>query len=298
MGFLALGVAIIALQDPIIKSVMEDHAVTEAIVVRSIAALPIFLVLLWQARDFRALLTGRPGVLIGRGALFMVSYTAYFLAFPEMPLANVVALFFTAPLFIVALSPLVLGERQSAGRWLAVAVGFAGAVVIAQPVGGGLGWAALLPLTAAVFYALGQLVARRYGDAASATVMSFHQNLVYLVGASAFALIAAPIAATGGEGAAAFLLRAWQWPDPTTLALMALTGPIAVGGTIFLTKAYREAPPGAVTTIEYTMLLWAALWGFAFFAEVPDVATIVGAVLIVASGVYAMTRAAGPTRHP
>lgn len=292
MGILALGVAIICLQDPIIKAVMAEYAVTEAIVVRSLAALPIFAALLWIARDVRAVWRGRPWILVLRGVIFMVSYTCYFLAFPEMPLANVVALYFTAPLWVVALSPVVLGERQAPSRWLAVAVGFAGAVVIAQPVGGGLGWAALLPLAAGAFYATGQLVARRVGDAASATVMSFHQNTVYLVGASAFALVASPWTAAGGEGALGFLLRTWQWPAPEALLLMALTGPIAVGGTILLTKAYREAPPGAVTTIEYTALLWAAVWGYLFFAEVPDLATVVGAVLIVGSGAYAMTRAA------
>ena len=297
MGVLALGVATIALQDPIIKSVMGDYAVTEAIVIRSLAALPIFAVVLWLTRDWGAVLRNRPGVLILRGAIFMVSYTCYFLAFPEMPLANVVALYFTAPLWVVALSPLVLGERQSASRWIAVVVGFAGAVVIAQPVGGGLGWAALLPLTAGAFYATGQLVARRHGDAASSAVMSFHQNTVYLVGASVFALVVAPFATRDGEGAAAFLLRAWEWPEPTALLLLALTGPIAVGGTILLTQAYRSAPPGAVTTVEYTALIWAALWGFLFFGEVPDLTTAIGAALIVGSGAYAMTRASA-TRSP
>ena len=86
--------------------------------------------------------------------------------------------------------------------------------------------------------------------------------------------------------------RRQAWPDPTALVLMILTGPIAVGGTVLLTKPYREAPPGAVTTIEYTLLLWAALWGFVFFGEVPGPATVIGAALIVASGAYAMTRAA------
>lgn len=297
MGVLALGVAVICLQDPIIKAVMADYAVSEAIVIRSLAALPIFAVLLWLARDWRAVWRERPGPLIARGVIFMVSYSCYFLAFPEMPLANVVALYFTAPLWVVALSPLVLGERQSAARWIAVLVGFAGALVIARPAGGGLDWAVLLPLAAGAFYASGQLMARRYGDVASATVMSFHQNSVYLIGASAFALVIAPFATTGGEGAAGFLLRAWQWPEPTALVLMALTGPIAVGGTILLTQAYRSAPPGAVTTVEYSALIWAALWGFLFFGEVPGPATVIGAILIVASGAYAMTRTAA-TRSP
>jgi drug/metabolite transporter (DMT)-like permease len=127
--------------------------------------------------------------------------------------------------------------------------------------------------------------------------MSFHQNTVYLVGASVFALAVAPVATRGGESAAAFLLRAWEWPEPTALLLLALTGPIAVGGTILLTQAYRSAPPGAVTTVEYTALIWAALWGLVVFGEVPNLATVVGAVLIVGSGAFAMTRASA-TRSP
>ena len=73
-------------------------------------------------------------------------------------------------------------------------------------------------------------------------------------------------------------------------------GPIAVGGTILLTKAYREAPPGAVTPLEYTALIWDALWGLVLFGEMPDAATIVGALVIIASGIFAVTRGAGRVR--
>ena len=69
-----------------------------------------------------------------------------------------------------------------------------------------------------------------------------------------------------------------------------LTGPIAVGGTIMLTKAYREAPPGAVTPLEYTALIWDAMWGVVLFSEVPDAGTIVGALVIIGSGIFAVSR--------
>ena len=94
----------------------------------------------------------------------------------------------------------------------------------------------------------------------------------------------------------AFLLRPWELPDPRDAILLGLCGPIAVGGTILLTKAYREAPPGAVTPLEYTALIWDALWGLVLFGEMPDAATIVGALVIIASGIFAVTRGAGRVR--
>lgn len=292
---LALGIFVMSLQDPIVKGLAGEYPVAQAIVIRSLAALPIFAVLIHRAGGWRILTAGRPGILLLRGGILMASYTAYYLAFPVMPLANVVALFFTSPLWVVALSPLLLRERQGWQRWVAVLIGFVGALIAVQPFGGGFGFAALLPVAAAATYALAMIFARRNDDAGSATVMAFHQNSVYLVGALAFTLLAAPFAvAPDVGGISGFLLRPWVMPDATALVLLLLTGPIAVGGTTLLTKAYREAPPGAVTVIEYTTLIWATLWGLAFFGEAPDAWTLVGAVLIIASGAFAMTRAIAP----
>jgi drug/metabolite transporter (DMT)-like permease len=294
---LGLGTLVITLQDPIIKATMDTYPVMEAVAIRSVVALPIFLVLLHRMGGWRVAFQANTRQAVVRALLFMTAYTAYFLAFPAMPLADVVALYFTAPLFVVLLSRPYLGERQSLSRWLAVLVGFAGALVVAQPGTGGIGWAAVLPVIAAALYAFGQLMARRYGEDTSATVLSFHQNWVYLVGAMVFSFIAAPFAAApGATGSLAFLTRAWEVPDAKDLVLLGLCGPIAVGGTILLTKAYREAPPGAVTPIEYMALIWDSLWGFLLFAEIPDAATIVGAVLIIASGVFAVTRGAAIAR--
>ena len=297
MLVLALGLFVITLQDPIIKATMGRYPLAEAIAFRTIVAMPIFLFLLHRLGGWRMAFQGNVRQAIIRALLFMVGYTAYFLAFPAMPLADVVALYFTAPLFVVALSRPFLGERQSASRWIAVLIGFGGALIVAQPGVGGLGWAALLPIAAAIGYGLGQLMARRYGDTMNATELSFHQNWVYLVGALLFAFIVSPIASTpDGGGTMAFLLRPWELPDPRDAILLGLTGPIAVGGTILLTKAYREAPPGAVTPLEYTALIWDALWGLLLFSEVPDATTIIGALVIIGSGIFAVTRGGGRVR--
>lgn len=297
MVTLAFGTLVITLQDPIIKALMGDYPVAEAVVIRSLVAMPIFAVLIWRMGGVRVIRAGNTRQSIIRALLFMVAYTTYYLAFPAMPLADAVALYFTAPLFVVLLSRPYLGERQSLSRWIAVGVGFAGALVVAQPGVGGIGLAALLPVSAAALYALGQLMARRYGEDTSATVMSFHQNAVYLVGALLFSFMIMPFASAPGEvGGMAFLTRAWVMPDATSLVLMAATGPIAVVGTILLTKAYREAPPGAVTPIEYLALLWDVGWGFLFFAEIPGLATLVGAALIIGSGIFAISRGSAVAR--
>jgi drug/metabolite transporter (DMT)-like permease len=291
MLVLAVGLFVITLQDPIIKATMGTYPLAEAITMRALVAMPIFLVLLRRAGGVRTAFSGNVRQAIIRALLFMVGYTAYFLAFPAMPLAAVVALYFTAPLFVVALSRPFLGERQSASRWIAVLVGFAGALIVAQPGAGGLGWAALLPITAAVGYGVGQLMARRYGGTMNATELSFHQNWVYLAGALLFAFVIAPLAhAPVDTGSLGFLLRPWEVPTAQDAILLGLTGPIAVGGTIMLTKAYREAPPGAVTPLEYTALIWDAMWGVVLFSEVPDAGTIVGALVIIGSGIFAVSR--------
>ena len=294
MATLALGTLVITLQDPIVKALMGSYPVAEAVTIRCVVALPIFIVLLRRTGGVRGAFAGDVRSAVVRAVLFMCAYTAYFLAFPAMPLADVVALYFTAPLFVVALSRPVLGERQSAARWAAVLVGFAGALVVAQPGGGGIGWSALLPIAAAALYALGQLLARRSRATMTAVDLSFHQNWVYLVGAFAFSAVIAPFAAApGATGSLAFLTRAWQVPDAHAALLLAACGPIAVAGTILLTTAYRDAPPGAVTPLEYLALLWDALWGLLLFAEVPTAWTVAGAALIIGSGVVAVTRGAG-----
>ncbi len=291
MLLLALGVLVIGVQDPIIKSLTGAYPASEALLIRSVAAMPLFAFLLWRARDIPALWRPKPAILVARASILLLAYTSYFLSFPAMPLANVVALYFTAPLFVVALSPLVVGERPTIARWVAVAVGFVGVLVIARPTEGGIDPFILLPLIAGATYAFGQLLARRGSGQGTATLMAYHQNAVFLIGAAAFAVIAAPFAAAPGtDGPAGFLLRAWSMPDAPGLFLMAACGPIAVVGTTLLAKAYREAPPSAVVPLEYTLLLWAILWGFLFFGEVPTLPTLIGAILIVAAGIFAMTR--------
>ena len=286
------GVFVFSFQDVVIKTVAGSYPVHEVITIRCVISIPILLAMLHWHGGIRALISPRMGWLALRGAALMVSYTAYYLAFPVLPLASIVALYFTVPLFITALAGPFLGEKIGLNRWIATLVGFAGVVVMMRPASGLFEWAALLPVASAFCYGTAALMARRLGATDSAPVMAFYQNLLFLTGA----LVLAALVGQGGyegdnTGSLGFLLRAWTMPTTTDMLLMAATGPIAAIGTVLLTQAYRMAEANLVASFEYTGLIWASLWGFTFWGEIPGLATLAGAALIVGAGLYMLTRA-------
>ncbi len=296
VAVLCAGVFVFALQDVIIKGVSGVYPVHEAIAIRCLTALPILLAMVHFRGGLARLISAQSGWLALRGGVMMVSYTCYYLSFPIMPLAKVVALFFTAPLFVTALAGPLLGERIGLRRWAATVIGFAGVVVIQRPGLDVFDIASLLPIVAALAYAAAQLMARRFGATESAPVMSFFQNVVYFLGAMAMA-----VAFRGfdphGAGSLAFLLRDWSMPTTTDLLLLGLCGPIAAVGMMLLTEAYRMSEVNFVTPFEYTGLIWATLWGFTVFGEVPAWTTLIGAVLIVGAGLYVLFGAKAPDIH-
>jgi drug/metabolite transporter (DMT)-like permease len=290
---LALGVMIFSTQDAIIKAISGDYAVTEAIVIRGIVALPILAVMVHFEAGLRNLLSPKRNVLVLRGAILLVAYTTYYMAFPALPLAEAIALFFVSPIMVTLLAGPMLGERVGLRQWFAVAIGFAGVLIILQPGSALFEPAALLSLVSAATYALSMVLARKLGVSEPATVMSFYQNAVYLVGA---AIIAAIFAGLGlkelGHPSLDFLVRPWVMPPLRDLLLMGACGAIAAVAMSLLTHAYRLGEANLVTVFEYTGMIWAPLWGFLFFSEIPRWTTFAGMVLIVAAGLYSLHAAA------
>ncbi len=290
---LTCGVFVFSIQDSIVKGLSGDYPVHEAVAIRSITALPILLYLVRRQSSSAGPTSGRRQ-LLGRGSIMFVAYLAYYLALAAMPLASVIALWFTGPLFLVALSGPMTGERADWRAWAVVGIGFVGVLITLRPSGGLLHPAALLPILSAATYAIGQLMARRLRGGASAPVMSLYQNTVYLFGAFALAFVLAPVATSSkGGGSTGFLMRAWAVPTPRDLALLALCGPIAALGGVLLSHAYRTAASSRLAPFEYTAILWGILWGVLIFDNVPAPLDLVGAALIVASGLVAVRQSSG-----
>lgn len=289
---LTLGIILISMQDGIIKGLSGDYAVTQAIVIRSIVALPIFLAMVHFETGLGNLRSRNLLPMLLRGLLMLSAYTSYYMVFPVLPLAEAVALFFTCPIFITLLAGPMLGERVRPGTWVAVLLGFAGVLIILRPGGSLFEPAALLSLVTAVTYAIAMIMARKLGRTEPASVMSFYQNGVYLVGGGLVASIFASLGVTHvSHRSLNFLVRQWTMPSTGDLLLMVACGIIAAVALPLLTHAYRRAEANLVTTLEYTAMIWVPLWGFLFFGEIPRLTTILGAALIVAAGLYAVRAA-------
>ncbi len=288
---LCAGILIISTQDAIIKAVSGDYAVTQAVATRSIVALPILLLFVHWEGGIRQILSPRFWALTFRGLILLVAYTSYYLAFPALPLAEAIVLFFTAPFLVTFLAAPILGERIELKAIIALFCGFAGVLIIMKPGYGFFEPAALFSLLSAITYALAMLFARKLGVSEPATVMAFYQNWVYLAGAGLMALAFHLAGITTAEHPSlAFLVRPWSWPDALSFAMMAATGAIAAVSMVLLTQAYRMADASLVSVFEYTGMIWAPLWGFLFFAEVPAASTLLGMLLILAAGLIVLVR--------
>lgn len=285
---LCAGVFVFTAQDTILKYVSGGYPLTEAMALRAIVAGPILGFLIWRTEGFAAL-GKNAGFLLARAVVLFFAYFAYYLAFPALPLADAVALYFTVPLFVAVLAGPYLGERANAKVWGAVLIGLIGVAVMLKPGAGLFEPAALLSLFSAAAYASGQLMARKRGTHTSAAVFAFWQNGFFLFVALAFPLIFMGLGINSApHPSLQFLVRPWIWPTTGDALLMLSCGVIAAAGTILLVNGYRWAPANTAAAFEYTGLVWVALFAFVFFGDIPSASTVIGSAFIVAAGLLAL----------
>lgn len=288
---LCAGIGLFSVQDLVIKLFSDRYPITQAMAVRSVVGLPLLLLLVWLGGGLRQLKSRRLGPIGLRAVMAFSAYMCYYMAIAALPLADVAALFFIAPLIISCLAVLFLGERLRLHTVLALLAGFAGVLVMLKPGAGVFEWAGLLVVGAATLYGGQQILARRLGGEVSAPVLTFYQNLAFLFGAPLLAALFSLFPLDdGGHPSLAFLLRPWVWPPAEDLSLMAATGVIASVAMTLLSQAYRLAPAAKVAIFEYSAILWAPLWGFLFFDEVPTALSLAGAALICGAGIFALRR--------
>lgn len=286
---LCTGALVFSLQDSVIKAISGDHAVTLAIMLRAIVSFPILVAMVAFAGGIRQLDTPHWPVLVLRGGVLLCAYTTYFMAFPALPLAEAIALYFMVPLLVTIMSGPLLGEHVTIKAWGAVAIGLIGVFVILRPGLGIFEPAALLSLVSAATYGYAMILARKYGGDVPATVMTFYQNVVYLLGALLIAVVVYVLGIEPpGHPSLDFLVRDWAVPNTRDMALMGFCGVVAAFGSTLLSQAYRLGQANVVTPFEYTGMVWAVVFGFAFFGEVPTWYTIIGMALIAVAGVLAL----------
>ena len=299
-GILALvvGIAVFSLQDVILKRLSGDYPLYQAMIIRSLTAVPLLLIIL-RLFDGRLTTIATPNwaLMLARGILNFVAYTAYYLGLAALPMADTVALFFTAPLFITIAAALVFRDRIGATNILALLAGFVGMLMIFNPSASVFDPAALLPVLAALGYALTQLAKRALGRTETAAAMTFWGNLTFLAGALALAAVFGSGAYDGAtHPSLAFLTRGWQPMPARDLGLFMACGVIASIGLSLLTYAYRVAPSASVAPFEYSFIIWGVLWGWVFWAQLPAALAWGGIALLIGAGLLVIRAEAQTTK--
>jgi drug/metabolite transporter (DMT)-like permease len=284
----ALGASLaFSVNDMAIKYLSGDYALHQVILFRSLVGMGLVLAVVLPFQGGRAALrTRRPGAQVLRGLCVVASNLFYFAGLAALTLAFTSAVFFVAPLLITALSVPLLGERVGPRRWAAVAVGFAGVLVMLDPAGG-IGWAAALPLLSALAYACMHLMTRHLRGTESAVSLTFHTQLCFVVVSAAMGL-----GFGGGQMAAqedpslAFLLRGWVWPVAGDWPVLVATGFGSAIGGLLIAQAYRLGEAGVIAPFEYVAVPLAIFWGLVVFHEWPGARQWLGIALICGAGLY------------
>ena len=207
-----------------------------------------------------------------RAGLNIFAMLAFFMALSLTPLARVQALAFTAPLFATLIAIFVLGERVGPRRWAALVVGFSGAMLVIRPGFAGLDSGSLLVLASAAIWAVTMIVIKNLARTESSVTIT-----VYML------LFMTPLSLPPA-------LLYWQWPTAEQLVWLAFAALAGTLGQMSMAQAFRLADATAVMPLDFLKLIWGALLGYWFFAEIPDLWTWLGGVLIFAGATYIFYR--------
>ncbi|MGI9419721.1 MAG: DMT family transporter [Geminicoccaceae bacterium] len=215
----------------------------------------------------RYIRSGNLKLQILRSAFMLGSTTFFFAGVQFLPLTEANAINFLTPVLVVILAQPILGERVGPQRWLGVAIGFAGAMIIIRPGSGLMDLAAGILILSALCNACYQLSTRWLG-----AIDLPQTTLLYT-------------ALVGSIGASAAMPFTWEPMDAEGWLLMALIGAFALIGHFALIRAYSLAPAPTIAPFSYTILLWSAAFGYLLFGQLPDLWTVIGAVIIVCGGI-------------
>jgi len=280
IAFMCTGVFCLVVNDVFAKWLGAHYPVVEIAFFRMLFALPLIVAIGLAAGGRRALTTRRPLAHLGRGLLATCATLSFFLGLTLLPLAEVSAIAFTAPIFVCLLAVPLLGERPRPMQWVATCAGFGGILLIARPGAAAFSWAALAPLTTALAYGSLMLTARMLGRRETIWATMTYATAV-------------PLAITG-------LLLPWFWEAPAAAHLPYFMGAGLFGGLAMtlITQGFRIGIASVVAPFDYTGLVWATLFGWLFWGELPAPASIAGGVVIALCGGYlAYTQTGGGQRR-
>lgn len=254
-------------QDAVIKLLVEHFAVWQILFARSVIVLAGCMIA-----------GGGPGIfvearrspiftaMLGRSLLILAAWLCYYTAAKYLQLAELTTIYFAAPVIVTVLSIFILGEKVPLTRWIAVLIGFAGVFIACNPAELGFSWPIGLVLTAALFWAMAIVLLRK--------IAMQERSIIQIILNNAFSLVFA----------GAPMLIYWRTPSLPELAMLISVGFIGGVAQVALFEGMKRAPASIIATFEYVSLIWAFLFGYLIWRDIPRDEVFVGAALIIGAG--------------
>jgi len=271
IGFVLLSLVLFSGLDACSKILVADYSPVLITWGRYAANLVLLLPFLLRAGP-HPFATAGIGLQIGRGLAMGGSSVLFIAGLSRMAMPDATAVAFAAPLFVTALSIPFLGERVGVRRWSAVAVGLVGVMIIVQPGSSTFHPASLFPLASAACWAAGLVITRRIKTRdATLTTLLYTTVVAFLI-------------------ATVFLPWVWQPLSLRALLLIALMGLLSSAGQYFLLLGYQRGPASLLAPFSYMQIITSTFWSAVLFGSWPGGATLVGAAIVIASGLYVLHR--------
>jgi len=274
VGLMLLAVFMFSFGDATGKFIVATYSVGQLLALRACAALLFLAPMIWRQRGHFTKIE-RPRLQLVRVVLSTLEVAAFFLATVYLPLADVVTYYLACPIFVTALSAIVLREQVGWRRWSAILIGFAGVLIAlhpsAQSFSQSLSWPALIALCGSISFAVLMLITRHLRNTPD-IVMATSQ----FVGTLLLGAVLAPIG--------------WVTPTLQSLVLFAAAGLISVCALMCVNRSLKLAPASVVVPYQYSMIVWAVIFGLVVFGDVPSPAMLTGAAIIIGAGLYIFLR--------
>ena len=270
IGLMLLSVFMFSFGDALGKYLVATYSVGQLLWLRACAALLVLLPIVWRQRA-AFLPLERPWLQLLRVILSTLEVVAFFLATVYLPLADVITYYLACPIFVTALSAIVLRERVGWRRWSAVLIGFCGVLIALRPSTQTVSWPALIALGGSISFAFLMLITRSLRATPDIVLAS-----TQFIGTFALGALMSPFG--------------WVTPDPGSLGLFAAAGCVSVAALLCVNRSLKLAPASVVVPYQYSMIVWAVMFGYFVFGDVPQISVIAGAAIIIGAGFYIFLR--------
>src|SRR3981189_581564 len=266
IGLMLLSIFMFSFGDALGKFMVATYSVGQLLWLGACAAPCALFPMVWRQRA-KFVHLERPWLQLLRVTLSTLEVAAFFLATVYLPLADVVTYYLACPIFVTALSAIVLRERVGWRRWSAVLIGFCGVLIALRPSSQTVSWPAMIALGGSLSFAVLMLITRSLRATPDIGLASSPLGGTFLLGA-----VMSPFG--------------WVTPSAGSLVLFFAAGIISVAALLCVNRSLRLAPASVVVPYQYSMIVWAVMFGYVVFGDVPQVATLAGAAIIIGAGLY------------